>query len=281
LLVLGLALFLLFDVAGDPGEAPVSRIEVNEGQVAQLVEIFTRARQRPPTEEELRSLIDDHVREEIYYREALAMGLDRDDTIVRRRLRQKLEFLTDDVVGVVDPTEEDLVAYHREHADVFRLMGQLSFRHVYFSRDRRGEAGLQDAASTLLELKGAGDSAITSDLGDPMLMPAEYDLVADSEIAGSFGDAFVDALATLPVESWEGPVESAYGWHLVLIRERHPGVVRPLEQVRHVVEREWRNAQRREATEAYYRKLLERYDVHIAPLTTSDGEGPRVAELDK
>ena len=258
-LILGAALFLLFGVVGGPDQEPVERIEVTEGQIGQLIETFTAARQRPPTGEELQGLIDDHLREEIYYREALAMGLDRDDTIVRRRLRQKLEFLTDDVVETADPTEQDLAEYYREHADDFRLMGQLSFRHVYFGRE-------QEAASTLLELKGAGDAADTSDLGDRMPVPAEYDLIADSEIAGNFGNEFVDALATLPVESWAGPVESSIGWHLVLIRERHAGVVRPLEQVRRVVEREWRTARRREAEEAYYRNLLERYDVRIAEL---------------
>ena len=137
-LVLGAGLFLLFGLVGDSNVAPADRIVVSSGRVAQLTQIFTRTWQRPPTEQELAGLIEDHVREEVYYREALAMGLDRDDTIVRRRMRQKLEFVTDDLVAAVTPTEEQLETYLRENPEAFRVPTRLSFQQIYFNRDRRG-----------------------------------------------------------------------------------------------------------------------------------------------
>ncbi len=151
-LLLGLGLFVLFGIVGDSDDAPTGRIEVSAARIAQLNEIFTRTWQRSPTEQELEGLIEDHIREEVYYREALAMGLDRDDTIVRRRLRQKLEFFTDDLVAAVDPTEEQLEAYLSEHADAFRVPAQLSFRQIYFNRDRRGKQATHDAESLLKRL---------------------------------------------------------------------------------------------------------------------------------
>ena len=119
-LLLGAALFLVFNIVGDSEESRTERIVVPAGRVAQLTEAFARTWQRPPTEDELDGLIEDHIREEVYYREAMAMGLDRDDTIVRRRMRQKLEFVTDDLVTAVAPTDEQLATYYNQHPDDFR-----------------------------------------------------------------------------------------------------------------------------------------------------------------
>jgi hypothetical protein len=278
-LALGLGLFLLFGIVGESDDAATSRIVVSTARVAQLTEIFARTWQRPPTEQELEGLIEDHIREEVYYREALAMGLDRDDTIVRRRLRQKLEFFTDDLVAAVDPTEEQLEAYHREHADDFRVPAQLSFGQIYFNRDRRGTQTPSDAEALLTRLNGADSGIDTDGLGDSLMLPGDYDRVPEDEVARRFGGEFAAALAALPVGRWSGPVESGFGLHLVLIRERYPGSLPPLAEVRKAVEREWRNARREEAAEAFYRGLRERYVVSVESPEEGDGDGnPRVAE---
>jgi len=276
-LLLGLGLFLLFGIVGDSDDAPADRIVVSTARVAQLTEIFTRTWQRPPTEQELQGLIENHIREEVYYREALAMGLDRDDTIVRRRLRQKLEFFTDDLVAAVAPTEEQLEAYLSEHADDFRVPAELSFRQIYFNRDRRGEQTTHDAESLLGRLNEASSEVDTADFGDSLMLPGDYERISEVDVDRGFGNGFADALADLPLGRWSGPVESGYGLHLVLIRERQPGSFPPLAAVREAVEREWRNARREEATEAFYRGLRERYVVIIEGREEGDADA-NVAE---
>ncbi len=276
-LLLGAALFLLFGLVGESDDAGTDRIVVTSARIAQLTEIFGRTWQRPPTEPELNGLIEDHVREEVYYREALAMGLDSDDTIVRRRLRQKLEFFTDDLVAAVDPTDEQLQSYCDEHAEAFRVPSRLSFSQIYFNRDRRGEQAFRDAESLLLQLNGAVVGRDTSALGDSLLLPGEHERVFLNEIERGFGSAFAAALPDLPLGKWAGPVESGYGLHLVLIRERQPGKLPPLTEVREAVEREWRNARRQEASEAFYRGLLERYEVSIE--RPGEGEAPGEVEV--
>ena len=278
-LLLGTGLFLLFSIVGDSEESRIDRIDVSTGQVEQLIEGWTRTWQRPPTDEELEGLIEDYIREEVYYREALAMGLDRDDTIVRRRLRQKLEFFTDDLVAAVDPTEEELKAYLNENADAFRVPSRVSFQQIYFNRDRRGDQAMRDAESLLARLHGASSHIDTAALGDSLMLPGDYELISEDEIVRQMGSQFAAALTDIPVGRWAGPVESAYGLHLVLIRERQPGSLPALAEVREAVEREWRNARRKEANEAFYRGLRDRYEVSIERPEPGDGEEePKVAE---
>jgi hypothetical protein len=278
-LALGLGLFLLFGIVGDSGEAATDRIVVSSARIAQMTEIFARTWQRPPTEQELEGLIEDHIREEVYYREALAMGLDRDDTIVRRRLRQKLEFFTDDLVAAVDPTTEQLDAYFRKHVDTFRIPARLSFRQIYFNRDRRGTEARQDAEALLARLNGSDPAVETAAFGDSLMLPGDYDGFSEVDVARDFGGPFAAALVELPVGRWSGPVESGFGLHLVLIRDRQPSAVPELEEVREAVEREWRNARREEAAEAFYRSLRERYVVSVEDAGEQDAdENLEVAE---
>ncbi len=272
-LVLGAGLFLLFSMVGDSDDAPPDRIVVSAGQVARLTEAFSRIWQRPPTEGELDGLIEDHIREEVYYREALAMGLDRDDTIVRRRLRQKLEFFTDDLVAAVDPTEEQLQAYLDEHGDAFRVPSRFSFQQIYFNQDRRGQQAMRDAESLVLRLNETSTEVDTVALGDSLMLPSDYELISEVEVSHRLGRVFAAAVADLPVGRWSGPVESSFGLHLVLIRERQRGSVPALADIREGVEREWRNLRREEANEAFYRGLRDRYEVSVEHPEAGDGEG--------
>jgi hypothetical protein len=277
--LLGAWLFLLFGIVRDSDDMRTGSIVVSAAKVAQLKEAFARTWQRPPTEEELDGVIENHIREEVYYREALAMGLDRDDTIVRRRLRQKLEFFTDDLVAAVDPTEEQLASYLDEHADAFRLPSRVSFQQIYFNRDRRGEQATRDAESLLARLNGAASHVDTTALGDSLMLPGEYDLIPEPEVARLLGSEFAAALAGLPVGGWSGPVESGFGLHLVLIHERQSGSLPALAEVRDAVEREWRNVRRKEAAESFYAGRRERYEVHVERLEAADpDEDTRVAE---
>src|SRR5512144_2453120 len=252
--VLGLLLFLFFEWrGGGPGS---SRIVVTPGQIAHLASGFTRTSQRPPSEEELKGLIDDYVKEEIATREAIASGLDRDDAIIRRRRRQKLEFLVEDAVDPSPPAAADLQRWLDAHPDAFRAEPQVALRQVFVSRERRGGSAVRDAERLLARLRAAGPEADTSSLGDPTALPAELRLGPVREVSLTFGDAFARAIEVLPPGQWAGPVESTYGLHLVLVRERVGAAPPDLAAVRPQVERELVAERRRQALDALYERLL-------------------------
>jgi hypothetical protein len=260
---IGAALFLYFHWSGGGSGPTSSRIVLTAGQINQLAAGFAKTWQRPPTDVELKGLIDDWVREEIAVREAMAMGLDRDDTVIRRRLRQKLEFVVEDVVAAAPPTDQELQAWLAGHTDAFRIEPQLAFRQVYFSRDRRGAAAEPDARALLARLKAAGPGARIDDLGDPIMLPQENELASRGEIARTFGEDFAGRIETLAPGTWAGPVESGYGLHLVLVRERIAGSVPELARVRPAVERDFLSDRRTRQLAAMYERLLAKYKVVI------------------
>jgi hypothetical protein len=262
-LVLGAGLFVVHHLVSGPGGGRPSNIVVTRGQVDQLISGFAKAWQRPPTSEELAGLIRDRVREEVYCREATAMGLDKDDTIIRRRLRQKMEFVSDDVATVIAPTDADLIAYLQAHPDAFRLSGRFTFTHVYLQPAKHGEHLSRDAQDLLARLKQLGSRADVSLLGDAFLLERQFTAVPYDEVAGQFGDPFAARLTTLSPGQWQGPVESGYGVHLVWLSQRTEPRLPALAEVRDAVRREWDNARRLDANENFYRELLKRYTVTV------------------
>lgn len=260
-LVLGAGLFLLFGGVGDPTDERPDRIVVTEAKIANLAELFRQTWRRPPTQAELDGLIEDHVEEEILYREALALGLDRDDIVIRRRLRQKMEFVSEDIMAQAEPSDAELQAFLAEHSDRFREPSRVSFTQVYLSPDRRGEDAWGDAERMLVALQaGRSDPA---EAGDPFLLEHEYQELAAHDVERLFGGAFADRIAELPVDRWSGPVKSGYGVHLVLVRERTPARLPEFEEVRDAVADEWRAARRAEANRVFYDRLRARYEVTV------------------
>ena len=251
-LVLGAGLFVLFGLVGGQAEERPDRIVVTEAKIENLAELFKRTWRRPPSQAELEGLIEDHVKEEILYREALALGLERDDIVIRRRLRQKMEFVSEDVAQPAEPTEDELQAFLAEHADRFREPSRVSFAQVYLSPDRRGEDAWSDAERVLVALDaGRSDPA---EAGDPFLLEQDYRELAAQDVERLFGGAFAAQVAELPVGRWSGPVESGYGLHLVLVRERTPARLPDLAEVRDAVANEWRAVRREEANRAFYER---------------------------
>ncbi len=261
-LALGALLFLVFQWWGGGGPGS-SRIVITPGQIDSLVVGFTRTWQRPPTERELKGLIDDYVREEIAVREAMAAGLDRDDTIIRRRLRQKLEFIAEDTIDATPVNDAELQAWLDANPDTFRTEPEVSLRQVYVSVDRRGEAARRDATALLARLTAAGPDAAIDTLGDRLMLPQELDGAPRSEVARLFGERFAEAVVGAETGRWVGPLESGYGLHLVLVRERVEGRLPALDEVRPVVEREFLNDRRTRELNAMYDRLLERYRVTV------------------
>jgi hypothetical protein len=274
-LILGAALFWLAGALGDPARGRADRIVFTAGDVEQLAAGFERTWQRPPTQAELEGLLEDRIREEVFYREALALGLDRDDTIVRRRMRQKMEFLSEDLV-VVEPDDADLESWLAANREAFRQEPRAAFRQVYLSRDRRGERVQADAEALLASLRDEGADPDPKTLGDPLPLPAESDALSASEVARLFGESFAASLFELAPGRWEGPVESAYGLHLVFVGERVAGRDPALDEVREAVAREWLADQRRRAREDSYLALRERYEVEVdlpGPVAAPAAEG--------
>ncbi len=244
--------------SGEPG-----KIVVTQGQLASMREGFTRTWQRPPTRTEREGLTRDRVREEVYYREALALGLDRDDSIIRRRLRQKMEFVTDDIVAQAQPTDDELHAYLQAHPDKFRVEQQFTFRQLYLNPEKHGEHLARDTAQLLAKLSQAGGDTGFAAMGDPFMLENTFTAVPAGEVTKQFGDTFTAKLGEMSPGQWQGPVESGFGVHVVFLAERTPGRLPPLKDVRESVSGEWDSARRLEANEKIYREMLKRYTVTI------------------
>lgn len=256
---LGAALFVLFGWLNRDAMVAPDEVIVDQARIENLAAQFEQAWQRPASAEELRGLIEGWVREEILYREGVSLGLDVNDTVVRRRVAQKVEFIADGVMPA-NPTEEELEEWLISNMDRYRIEPAYSLKQVYFNPVRHGDelrAQLATLRSTL------GTSAAAPD-GDATLLPGSLRAARSSEVAGTFGAEFADALAGLPAGGWQGPVESAYGLHLVRIEEKVPGKEPVLAEVRDAVERDWSAAQSEKLNETFYQAVKERYTVRMA-----------------
>ncbi len=265
-LLLGAGLFVAYGLMSEPGRDAPGNIVVTVGQVEHLAAGFAKTWQRPPTAAELAGLVDDWVHEEIATREAMALGLDEDDTVIRRRLRQKLEFVSDDITARAEPTDADLHAYLQAHPESFRVEPRFTFRQVYLDPEKHGAHLANDAAQLLARLRSGGDEVDLAALGDSVLLESDFAAMAASEVVKQFGEDFATALGKLAPGQWQGPVESGYGAHLVLISERTDARLPALAEARDAVRREWDNARRQEGTARFYRELRQRYTVIIEGL---------------
>jgi len=264
-LLLGAALFAL-DAWLRPSGPPTANAEivVSEARIRNLAQNFRRTWQRPPTRVELEGLVEAHVREEVFYREALALGLERDDAIIRRRLQQKMEFVSEEAAALAKPTDEDLSAYLKTHAEAFRTEPRATFAQVYLDPRKRGATLDADARRLLDRLNADGPAPDLSKAGDSlMLLEARYDNIPQTDVARLFGNDFADGLFRQPVGTWSGPIGSGYGVHLVKVESLAQGGVPALDDVRPLVEREWANARRQQLSKAFYENLRAKYKVAV------------------
>jgi hypothetical protein len=263
-LLLGAVLFGVYHWAnrGSTGVEPSHQILLTFDDLSQLEIYFESTWRRPPTTEELDHLVEDKIREEVLYREALAMGLDKDDTIVRRRMAQKLQFLAEDVASAHEPTSEELRAWFEKNGAKFALPGRVSFRHLYFSTDRRGERARDDALAALAKLAGQPpDAKLAAALADPFMFRDYYGDRTSEEIAKEFGPPFAVAVEKLAPGSWQGPIESGYGWHLVYVDTAVPGRIPAFEEIEPDVKTAWLGEQKAEAWHKAYDEMRARYTV--------------------
>ncbi len=241
---------------------PAARIVLTPDDVRQIRIAWLSQGRGDLSPAQLRHLVEARVREEILYREALALGIDKDDTIIRRRMAQKMEFLFEDVAALRDPTADELRAWFKKNAERFTLPTRATFRHLYFSPDRRGARARDDASRALAKLAGKpADWPAAATLADPFMLQDHYGDRSFDEVARTFGPGFARALFVLAPEAWSGPIESGYGWHLVWVDSITPARVPAFEDTEPEVRRRWIEDQRAEIRERAFKAMRARYKV--------------------
>jgi peptidyl-prolyl cis-trans isomerase C len=279
-LLIGLALFAAYSVLnrGPDQGTSLNQIVLTEDDLQQLQIAFTAQWQRQPTPEEMAGLINSRVREQILYREALALGLDKEDTIVKRRMAQKMEFLAEDLSDLHEPPTEELRAWFEKKSQRFALPSRTTFRHLYFSPDRRGQRAHADAVRVLGKLAGKSeDSPAAAGLADSFMFQDFYAERTPEQLAKEFGPNFAKSLFQLKPGSWQGPVESGYGWHLVWIDSITPSRVTQFEEVEPDVKSAWMAEQRAESKRKMFEAMRARYEVVLPKPTDKEVSSANLA----
>jgi peptidyl-prolyl cis-trans isomerase C len=275
-LLIGLTLFGLY--------AWIERGRTNNGNyqiiltlddLRQLDISFVSQWHRQPTKEEFSGLVEGFIRQEILYREGLAMGLDKDDTIVKRRMAQKMEFLSEDVASAHEPSTDELKAWYANNSQKFALADRATFRHLFFGFDRRGQNAQADALAALNKIAGKPeDIPLGKKLADPFMFQDYYGDRAPDQLAKEFGPAFAIGLYKSRPKMWQGPIESGYGWHLVWIESITPGRIPAFEEVEPDVKTAWLADQKAIEWQKAYAKMREKYEV-VAPQPPPEATQPK------
>ena len=269
-LFIGALLFVGFSVLQSDDQTMDTTIVVTDSDIKILKADFERTWQRPPRDGELEGLIEEKIREEIAYREGLALGLDRDDPYIRRRLRMKLELMLEDISAQGSPADEELQDFLEDNRAKFRQEPRYSLSQVYLNPAQRRGTLEKDAEELLEQLKQGGDRVDLGQIGDSIMLPRDFPLSPASVINRQFGSDFTTQLSDLDTGVWQGPIRSGYGIHLVLIDERVEGRDPELEEIRPLVEREYELVMRKELKEKIYANLREKYTVEIEPLSSTE-----------
>ena len=266
-LLIGAALFVFYNLQTDDSTDDSNSIVISEPDIDRLIILWEKKWQRLPTEAELEGLIEAQIREEVLYREALAMGLDQNDTIVRRRLAQKVEFISADLASQAEPSDTDLQSYLDSHADKFAVPARISFEQIYLNADQRGVNVEQDASRLLNELTQPGSTIDVMAAGDPFMFGQQHEHLTRQGVSRLFGQQFTEKVFQLPVGAWQGPVVSGYGLHLVYVDAKSEAKASTLDEVRDKVRDEWLAQQRRKMDQVFYGELRKRYNIKVETVT--------------
>jgi hypothetical protein len=261
---IGAVLFLLFGLVGEPMENNERRIEITEQDINRLSTNWQRQWNRPPSQAELSGLVEKTIREEILYREALQMGLDEEDSVIRRRLAQKLEFLIQDVASQAKPGTDELQAFLDNNQDRFIDDARYSFSHIYFNPDKHGREMPAMVGEVLTQLMNNPAPADIGALGDLFMLDQEFSDNTSQQLDRLFGRSFSQQLESLKVGEWDGPVQSGYGVHLIMISNKIPSRLPELAEIEGKVARELMVQKQKEANEQVYMKMRSLYEVVVA-----------------
>jgi hypothetical protein len=265
--ILGLAVFGLHAALDRKPAATVNDpylVEVSSADIEWMRTIFNKRMGRGPSVQDLRAQVNQLIREQILSREAVAVGLDEDDMVVRRRLAQKMEFLFKDSSAIAEPTEEDLRTFFFENRRKYEMPPQVTFTQVYFSIDRRGVEEAKQTAQTLVKEDGDPDRVAT--LGDASILSPRCTQCSVREIRNRFGLDFAETVKNLAPGSWHGPVKSAYGFHAVYIHERQDTKVPKFYDIIDQIKDDWKSEKREENTRSVYGEMRSRYRVLVEGL---------------
>jgi hypothetical protein len=280
-LLIGAVLFGVYGLASPrlPSLASSTEIRLSLDEITQLTQLFESQWRRPPTPQELERMVENKVQQEILYREALAIGLDKDDEIVKRRMAQKMQFLAEDTAAAYEPTTAELRSWFEKNSARFAQPPRLSFRHLYFSPDRRGTRARDDAEQALAKLAGQPvDTTIADSLVDPFMFQDYYRDRAPEFLGKEFGPQFALAVAQLPPGSWQGPVESGFGWHLVFVDTLIPGRVPAFEEIEPDVKVAWLSEQKALALDKSYKEVRSRYTVLLPGPPDDEAPAPSTGD---
>ena len=262
-LLIGAALFIFYNLQTDDSADDSNSIVISESDIDRLITLWEKKWQRLPTETELEGLVEAQIREEVLYREALAMGLDQNDTIVRRRLAQKVEFISADLASQADPSDADLQTYLDTHAEKFAVPARISFQQIYLNADQRGDQVNKDAQRLLDQLTRSAASVDIMAAGDSFMFGQQHEQLTEHGVSRLFGQQFTEKIFELPVGAWHGPVVSGYGLHLVYVDAKSEAKASTLDEVRKKVRDEWLAQQRRKLDQVFYSELRKRYDIVV------------------
>jgi len=262
-LLAGVVLFAVATIVERNGASDSKTIHVTNAEIRRLQEVWVRQYGRSPSPTELQNLVNDYIREEVYYREAVASGLDKEDTIIRRRLVEKMEFLSQEISDAT-PDDRELQAYFLKNQEKFQIPARIAFVHIFFSPSKHGVAIEADAQRTLSALRSPkADETLLSRLGDPFMLQSEYPPQTLEEVKALFGEEFAAELFAAPVGQWTGPIRSSYGIHLVRIVQYTPSHLPTLDEVHNQVVTDFKNDRLQAASERYYAGLRKNYRVEV------------------
>jgi len=247
---------------GEPDTVGVAPIHIGDGELRWLRETFANQWRREPTSEELNGLVASLLEEELLAREARALGLDQNDTIVRRRLAQKLNFLVEDTSHLVEPTDEELRQFYSANIERFQRAPRVSFTQIFFNPQLRQKAD-SDAKAALISLSDRAGQGDAPAVGDPLLLEANVQDVDQQSLSNMFGAEFAEAVFALRTGAWSGPIKSGFGVHLVRVTNFVRAAPPSFEAVRDKVLEEWRRQRECEMKASYLAKLREKYSVVI------------------
>jgi len=260
-LVIGAGLFFLFSQINNTQVETDHRIIITQANLDRLATLWLKRMGRPPSAQEREQQLEQYIREQVLYREAMTMGLDQDDVIVSRRLAQKMEYLFNDLSFIPEPSETELVTFLSEHASQFTLPATITFSQIFLDPRERNQEINKDAEQLLEQLKETKTIVDTINLGDRSLLPYKFTEERQNEINSMFGAAFTNQVFSLPISSWQGPVASEYGLHLIYITARTENRLPSLAEIRERVASEWRSTKQHEANEIFYQSLYQRYEI--------------------
>lgn len=261
-LLIGGGLFFLYSFL-NPSEEQLANnvIKIDNSDVERLIKAYEQNWSSPPDSATLKSLLTEEIKAEVFYREALRMQLDHNDEIIRRRLKQKYEFLVKDLADSQQPNEAALKAFYKEKAEFYKEATKYSFSQIYFSPDKRQQP-LVDAQAVLKQVESQPDNKLkVKQLGDNFHLQNYFAERDYNDVRQLFGQDFAKAIFDLTKEGWAQPIQSGYGIHLVNITAIQKELIKPYNEVKEQVLADWKIAQQRLYNERLYENLLQKYEV--------------------